>query len=152
MLMRHVGCSRRLLGTTKLDLLAILGLGPYDFDGDGHASKPIRLKTTDATAAAGARSTTTDAPARAWTSGREPAHPRLRLSDAAVANARGSAASDPTAAELLHNISAHADAILRSPLPNGTALLCDPIRDHMYTLATRLANHRTSNSKQTNNT
>ena len=63
------------------------------------------------------------------------AHPRLRLNDAAVANARGSAASDPTAAQLLRNISAHADAILRSPLPpNGTALLCDPIRDHLYTL------------------
>ena len=49
------------------------------------------------------------------------AHPRLRLNDAAVANARGSAASDPTAAQLLRNISAHADAILRSPLPpNGS--------------------------------
>jgi len=30
-LMRHVGCSRRLLGKTKLDLLKTLGLRPYDF-------------------------------------------------------------------------------------------------------------------------
>ena len=65
-----------------------------------------------------------------------PPHPRLRLGAADVARIRGltGADGDPQAIELLRNITLHAEFLLAQPIPNGTALLCETILDHMYTL------------------
>eukprot|EP00947_MAST-08B_sp_MAST-8B-sp1_P002755 g2755.t1 len=65
-----------------------------------------------------------------------PPHPRLRVTDDDLARIRATTASDPEAGALLANISRHADYLLSQPVPsfNDTALLCDPIRDHVYTL------------------
>ena len=65
-----------------------------------------------------------------------PPHPRLRLGVDDVARIRGltGAGGDPQAIDLLHNITLHAEFVLAQPIPNGTALLCETILDHMYTL------------------
>jgi hypothetical protein len=68
-----------------------------------------------------------------------PPHPRLRISDGDLRRVKHITSSDdqggdPLARELLANITAHADLVLAQPIPpSATALLCDPIRDHMYT-------------------
>jgi hypothetical protein len=71
-----------------------------------------------------------------------PAHPRLRLNESGVQRIRQTNGpnGDPIASEMLKNISAHVAQLLDEPLPAGgmngshgaTGLLCDTIRDHIY--------------------
>ena len=74
-----------------------------------------------------------------------PPHPRLRLTTTKVDDLRAVLHFDPRAGELLANLTEHTDYILAQPLPaNGSGLLCDVIRDHMYTFG--LLYHVTTNS------
>lgn len=71
-----------------------------------------------------------------------PAHPRLRLNEAGVRRIREATGptGDPLARQLLENITAHVAELLNEPIPAGgmngshgaTGLLCDTIRDHVY--------------------
>ena len=65
-----------------------------------------------------------------------PPHPRLRMGAADVQRLRTLTApgGDPQAAALLANITRHAEWVLAQPLPSGSAILCETILDHMYTL------------------
>ena len=67
-------------------------------------------------------------------------HPRLRLSSSVVRSIQAAVVVDPLARALVANVTAHADWLLAQPLPlDGTVLLCDTIRDHMYSLGLTFA-------------
>ena len=66
-----------------------------------------------------------------------PPHPRLRFNDSDIERLRkligNGPAADSMAKKLYANVSSHVDYLLAQPLPdNGSGLVCDTIRDHIY--------------------